>query len=70
VARLAVPDTNRVALDSGLSAECANVFGVLGDFHLLNLFTKRSTISGTVFTGNTDLLSTLGHFRGIGLTKM
>lgn len=45
VASLAVPDTNRVSLDSGLSAEGADVSGVLGDFHLLDLLSERGTVS-------------------------
>lgn len=45
LARLAVPDTNGVALDSVLSAEGTRVAGVLGDFHLLHLLTQGSTIS-------------------------
>jgi hypothetical protein len=45
VARLAVPDTNGVTLDSGLSTEGADVFGVLCDFHLLDLLSQRSTVS-------------------------
>jgi hypothetical protein len=31
---------------------------MLGDFHLLDGLSKRSTITGTVFTGDSDLLST------------
>ena len=45
VARLAVPDSDGMSLDGGLSAECADVFGVLGDFHLLDLFSERGTVS-------------------------
>lgn len=45
VARLAVPDTNRVTLDSGLSAEGAGVLGVLGNFHLLDGLSERGTVS-------------------------
>lgn len=45
VAGLAVPDTNRVTLDSGLSAEGARVLGVLGDFHLLDGLSERGTVS-------------------------
>ena len=45
VARLAVPDSNGVSLDCGLSAECADVFGVLGDFHLLDLLSEGGTVS-------------------------
>jgi len=52
---LAVPDPNGVSLHAVLSAECADVSGVLGDFHLLDLFSEGGTITSTVFTGHTDL---------------
>ncbi len=45
VARFAVPDSHRVSLDGRLSAEGADVFGVLGDFHLLDLLSQRRTVS-------------------------
>lgn len=45
LARFAVPDSHRVPLDCDLSAECAGVSGVLGDFHLLHLLSERGTIS-------------------------
>lgn len=38
-----------------LSAEGAAILGVLGDFHLLDDLSERSTVSGTVFTANSDL---------------
>ncbi len=60
VARLAVPDTNRVTLDSGLSTEGADVFGVLRDFHLLDLLSQRSTVS---VMKNQDQLSFLPEFK-------
>jgi len=50
-----------VTFHSGLAAESANVFGVLGDFHLLDLFSEGGTVSCTVLSGNTDLLSSLRH---------
>jgi len=34
-----------MSLDSCLSAEGADVFGVLGDFHLLDLLSQRCTVS-------------------------
>ena len=46
VARLAVPDSDGMSLDGGLSAECADVFGVLSDFHLLDLLSEGGTVSG------------------------
>lgn len=45
VAALALPDTNSLALDGVLSAEGADVTGVLGDFHLLHLLTQGGTVS-------------------------
>lgn len=45
LARLAVPDTGRVALDGHLSAERAGVLCVLLNFDLLDLLTERCTIS-------------------------
>ena len=45
LARPAVPDTGGVTLHGVLSAERTGVLGVLGDFHLLDLLTERSTIS-------------------------
>lgn len=38
LARLAVPDADGVSLDSDLAAEGAGVAGVLGHFHLLDLW--------------------------------
>jgi hypothetical protein len=34
-----------MSLDGRLSAECADVLGVLGDFHLLDLLSEGCTIS-------------------------
>lgn len=45
LARLALPDSDGVALDCVLAAECADVSGVLCDFHLLHLLPQRSTVS-------------------------
>ena len=45
LARLAGPDSDGVATDGGLSAEGADVTGVLGDFHLLDLLTQGGTVS-------------------------
>lgn len=44
-----------MSLDGVFAAECADVSGVLGDFHLLDLLSEGSTITGTVFTGHADL---------------
>lgn len=45
VAGSAIPDSCGVSLHGVLSAESTDVSGVLGDFHLLHLFTEGSTIS-------------------------
>lgn len=34
-----------MSLHGGLSAECADVFGVLSDFHLLDLLSEGGTVS-------------------------
>lgn len=69
LAALALPDTNSLALDGVLSAEGADVAGVLGDFHLLHLLTQGGTVSGTIFTRDTDLLSALGHLVSCAAAK-
>lgn len=43
-----------------LAARGASVAGVLGDFHLLDGLTERSTVTGTVLSGNANLFGTLG----------
>lgn len=45
LARLAFPDTHGVTLHSILAAEGADVAGVLGDLHLLHLFSEGGAIS-------------------------
>ena len=51
---------------SYLAAECADVLRVLGDFHLFDGFTEGSTITGSIFTNNSDLL---GAFSLENLTR-
>ena len=45
VAGSAVPDADGVSLDGGLAAEGADVSGVLGGFHLLDLLSEGGTVS-------------------------
>jgi hypothetical protein len=45
-----------------LSTEMAMISGVLLDFELLDDLSEGSTVSGTIFTGNTNFNSSLGHF--------
>jgi hypothetical protein len=55
-----LPDTNGLTLDGVFTAESTGVTSVLRDFHLLNLLTQRRTVTGTVFTGDSDLTSAFG----------
>lgn len=55
LAALALPNSDRVSLDSVLSAESADVSGMLGDFHLLDLLSEGCTISSAVLAGHADL---------------
>jgi len=43
-----------------LAAEGASVLAVLGDFHLLDHLTQGGTITGTIFTNDSNLLGALG----------
>lgn len=52
LAGLAVPDADGVTLDAGLAAEGADVFGVLGDLHLLDRLTERGTVPLIVHVSN------------------
>lgn len=60
VAGFASPDTNVGSLDGDLATVRARVSSVLGDFHLLDGLPEGGTVTGTVFTGDTDLLCSLG----------
>jgi hypothetical protein len=42
-----------------LSTKCAGVFGMLGYFHLFNHLPQRRTITGPIFTGDSNLLGSL-----------
>merc|ERR1712045_112087 len=57
----ALPDSYSFSLHSILSAERAQIFGVLCDFHLFDGFTEGCTITGAIFTDDSDLLCSLGH---------
>lgn len=59
LAGTALPDADSLALDRVLAAESAGVLGVLRDFDLLDLTTERSTVTGTVLSGDSDLDSSL-----------
>jgi len=55
------PNSNRRALYAVLTAKCARETCVLRNFQLLGHFPQRGTISGSVFTSDSDFLSALGH---------
>lgn len=42
-----------------LSAKCARVFGMLSYLHLFNHLSQRRTITGPIFTGDSNLLGSL-----------
>ena len=52
---LAAPDAHAGPLDGVLSAEGATVGGVLGDLDLTKELTEGGTVTGTVFSGDSDL---------------
>ena len=60
-ATLAVPDTGTGALDGVLAAEGTAVGGVLADLDLAHELTEGGTISGSVLSGDSDLLGALTH---------
>lgn len=57
----AFPDSYAGSLDVVLTAKDATVGGVLGDFDLADQFSQSGTVTGTVLSGDTDLLSALSH---------
>merc|ERR1711893_109358 len=57
----ALPDADGCAFQAVGTTEGWLVSFVLGDFHFLDDFTEGSTVTGSVFTDNTDLLGSLGH---------
>merc|ERR1719495_1733204 len=59
---MAEPDADSHSLHFVLSAESTQEFGMLRYFHFLDSLPETCTISGTVFTSDTNLLSPLGHF--------
>lgn len=59
VASLALPDTSSLSLNGLLSAERAVVSSMLLDLELLTLSSQRRTVSNTVFTGDSNLFSSL-----------
>ena len=58
---LALPDADGDALHGVLAAELASVLGAGLDFDLFAQLTESGTVTGTVLTGDPDLLGVLGH---------
>lgn len=52
---------------SYLSAEVAEVLGVLGDLHLLDGLTEGGTVTGAVLADDSDLLGALGLEKEISI---
>jgi hypothetical protein len=58
---IALPDTDGRALHRVLSAERACVSRMLGNLHLLDLLTKRRSITRSILSDNADLARALPH---------
>ena len=54
-----MPDTGRLSLNRGLSAEDAQVFRMLRNLDLLHDLSQRRTVSSGVFTADSDFLGSL-----------
>lgn len=61
-ARSAVPDSGVSSLDRVLSTEDTLVSRVLRDLDLSYKLTESRTVSGSVLSGDSDLLGALSHF--------
>ena len=62
IGMFAFPDANGDSLDTVLSAEWGDVFGVLTDLELLDDLSKGGTISGSVLSADSNFLSSLCHY--------
>ena len=60
-AALALPDSHAFACDRVLSAKDAAIGGMLTDFNFANQLSQSGTITGSVFTSDSDLLGALAH---------
>ena len=56
------PDADGTALEGELTAEAAEVLGVLGNDELLGALTGVGTVAGTTLAHDAHLNGTLGHF--------
>lgn len=61
-ASLAVPDTRSLTLDRVLSAEHAQVRGMLRDLDLLHDLSQRRSVPGRVLSADSDFLGSLSLF--------
>lgn len=60
-ARVAAPDPYSLSAEGELTAEGAEVLGVLGDLELLGTLTGVGSVTGTIATHDAHLNSALGH---------
>lgn len=51
-----------MSLDGIFAAEGADVSSMLGDFHLLDLFSEGGTVASAIFAGHADLCGLLMEF--------
>eukprot|EP01084_Bolivina_argentea_P191062 328211_1 len=58
----ATPDADGLTLESELTAERAEVLGVLGNNKLLGALTGVGTVAGTTLAHDSHLNCALGHF--------
>merc|ERR1712141_501983 len=65
----AFPDSDGVSFQSITTGVWVGVSFVLGDFHSFDELSERSTISGSVFTDDSDFLGSFGHFKVEKLKK-
>jgi len=58
----AFPDADGVSFQGIGSGVWVGVSFVLGDFHSLDELSEGGTVSGSVFTDDSDFLGSFGHF--------
>lgn len=54
-----------MSLDGIFAAEGADVSSMLGDFHLLDLFSEGGTVASAIFAGHADLCGLLIEFSSV-----
>ena len=59
---LTLPDANSCTLNGVFTTKSTGVGGMLSDFHLFDSLSERGTVTGTIFTGDSDFLCTLSLY--------